>query len=243
MCTTIDPKLVHLVPEWVAYHELQGAEHFYIYTDGPAATVVQYLGPFIRAGLVTVVDFHVPLSGTNVWDTQLAIMNSCLLRARGRARWVAIADVDEFFQPMGANSNTTVAEFLQQHNELEHFAVISVFSIFFGTAADAEQQRLNASGHGLRIGQYVKRRGNHVTNGREKVIANPRGCYYMDVHHVEVGGQTWIADPTKELRLAHYKTPWTTKFIGGKPIQDLSMAAYADAIYNRLAGLNKTWVA
>jgi hypothetical protein len=243
MCTTIEPQQVHLLPEWVAYHELQGAEHFFVHTDGPAAAVVQYLGSFIGAGLVTVVDFHVPLSGSDVWDTQLAIMNSCLLRARGRARWVAIADVDEFFQPMGV-SNITVAEFLQRRSDMEHLGVIQVSSVFFGAAADAnEQQRLNATGRGLRIAQYVKRRQTHVAQGREKMIANPRACSYLDVHRLAVGGEVWKPDPTKELRLAHYKWPWTNVFLGEDPAQDLGMAAYADAVYGRLAVLNKTWVA
>lgn len=243
-CTSILPELAHMVPEWVAWHELQGIEHFYVHSDGPADSVREYLQALIAAGLVTVVDFDWPLSSNRIFWSQLPAMNSCLMRARGRSRWVAFMDVDELFQPMAARGspNGTVAGFLTTNSVQERVGVVQALSIFFWAdrKGSDEQACRNVTGRPLQIVHYQNRKPNPVFGMRQKMLANPHGCTYLDVHTVKVGGETWKADPDTELRVAHYKQPWMTDVCATVP--DSSLAAYAEDVYARLASLNASWV-
>lgn len=243
-CTSILPESAHMVPEWVAWHELQGVEHFYVHSDGPADSVRGYLQPLIAAGLVTVVDSDFPLSSNRIFYSQLPAMNSCLMRARGRSRWVAFMDVDELFQPMAARGspNGTVAGFLTTNSVLERVGVVRALSIFFWAdrKGNNEQARRTVTGRPLQIVQYQNRKPIPVFGMRQKMLANPHGCTYLDVHTVKVGGETWKADPETELRLAHYKKPWMADV--GATVPDSSLAAYAEDVFARLVSLNASWV-
>jgi hypothetical protein len=89
-----------LVAEWVAYHLLQGVEHWYIYANEDPALTRAALAPYVTAGRVEVVDWRwdLPRSKTTGWARQHPQMHSCVHRYRGLAAWVALFDVDEFIQ-------------------------------------------------------------------------------------------------------------------------------------------------
>jgi hypothetical protein len=119
-----------LVAEWVAYHRLQGVEHFSVYANEDPALSRAALAPFIAEGLVDVVDWRwdLPRSLTTAWARQHPQMHSCVHRYRGLAAWVALFDVDEFIQvrlPPGLQPRAEPAEagalrsFLQGQSEKE----------------------------------------------------------------------------------------------------------------------------
>jgi hypothetical protein len=78
--------------EWIAFHRLVGADHFVLYDNGSADAPEGVLEPFLAAGLVTLVRWPIPFHQK---AAQKAYAD-CLERVRGRARWLACIDVDEF---------------------------------------------------------------------------------------------------------------------------------------------------
>jgi hypothetical protein len=112
-----------LVAEWVAYHLLRGVEHWYIYANEDPALTRAALAPYVAAGRVEVVDWRwdLPRSKTTGWARQHPQMHSCVHRYRGRAAWVALFDVDEFFQvllpaPPPAQAPATLRSFLERQS-------------------------------------------------------------------------------------------------------------------------------
>jgi hypothetical protein len=84
------------LPEWIEFHRLVGVEQFFLYDNLSADGGREVLEPWTRAGLVTVSDCSMPLGqGGQSWAYADA-----LERARGRTRWLAFIDLDEFlFSP------------------------------------------------------------------------------------------------------------------------------------------------
>jgi hypothetical protein len=200
VCTQITANAAAQVPSWVAYHRLQGVEHFYIYVDDELAKVRQQLEPLVKQGLVTVIDWQWPERYRGSFKFQQAEQNGCLMRMRGQARWVALTDVDEYIQSMVPG--VTVAEFLNQRNVLDHVGTLIVLSTWFGSNTnDTVQAQFQATSHGLMLGRY---RSRGKVEG-QKMIANPRGMSYNSVHHITTGGPQHNLDPEKELRLSHFK--------------------------------------
>lgn len=229
-CTEILAETAHLVPEWVLYHHLQGFSHFYVYVEGNVSIVSNYLAPMVAAGLVTVVDFTWPQSSSKGFWSQQASQNSCILRSRGRSRWVALHDIDEFFQVMEPG-NKTVAQFLRERSHLEYIAAFLTKSIWFGSSLNNSlQQEHDLAGKNLTIGQYNSRAAEALKTGREKLIVNPRSTSYISVHKMTTGGQVLVPNPVIELRLCHYKQPSQRRY----PVADMSMAAQADAVHHLL---------
>ena len=85
------------VLELIAYHKLQAFEHFYIYADENPAPLRRLfaLAPYIKDGLVDVIDWEWPTPGFKHQEAQI---NSCVHRYRGLAKWVGFFHIDEFFQ-------------------------------------------------------------------------------------------------------------------------------------------------
>lgn len=97
--------------EWVTYHhKILGVEHFYLYNNESSDGYQEVLQPFIDQGIVEVIDWdsndptHLADGAfmDSPWSAaQLGAYNDCLKnRALGKAKWVAIIDIDEFIVPV-----------------------------------------------------------------------------------------------------------------------------------------------
>jgi hypothetical protein len=200
LCTEMTADVAALVPQWVAYHRLQGVEHFYLYINDELAKVRPKLEPLVKQGIATVIDWQWPERYRGSHKFQQAEQNGCLMRMRGQARWVALTDVDEYIQCMVPG--VTVAEFLNQRNVLDHVGTLLVRAAWFGSNTNATlQAQFEATSHALTLGRY---RSRGKVEG-QKMIANPRGMSYNSVHHITTGGPQHTLDPEKELRLNHFK--------------------------------------
>ncbi|KAF8056744.1 STL1 [Scenedesmus sp. PABB004] len=233
-CTMVRQSAVRLVPEWVAYHALQGVQHFFIYVDDPPGPAEEALRPLVQAGLVTVVDFDWPPELAGSWAFQQAEQCGCLVRHRGRARWVALTDVDEYLQ-VTDGTNTTVAEWLAARSHMEHLGAFQVKGMYLGSSANATQQAAaDAAGGGLQLATFTA--GPSRIDG-DKLLARPESVNYMSVHLITGGGAQHNPDPRTELRVVHYKDPTNRKY---NELVDLSMAAHAPAVASLLARLNSS---
>ena len=75
--------------EWLQFHHIHGAEHFYLYDNESADDPLSVLDPWIRDGKVT----YRRMPGRR---QQLPAYADCLRRHREEARWIGFLDLDEF---------------------------------------------------------------------------------------------------------------------------------------------------
>ena len=108
--------------EWIEYHRMVGAEHFWLYDNFSEDNWREVVAPYIEEGLVEVIawparDTTIEKSGRptslGVRDRiQPQAMQDALRRAKGVAKWLAFIDMDEFFLP---KKEKTVTECLNTH--------------------------------------------------------------------------------------------------------------------------------
>lgn len=102
--------------EWITYHhDVLGFNHFYLYNNDSTDNYEEILRPFIKQGIVELIDWSSSDEShktTVVNDTpvpwhlfQIGAYNNCMKRALGKAKWVAVIDIDEFIVPVNGVSS------------------------------------------------------------------------------------------------------------------------------------------
>lgn len=97
--------------EWIEYHRMVGVEHFWLYNDTSTDNWQEVLKPYIDEGIVEVIDWPVP----NPWVYvcyQFESERDALKRAKGKSKWLALIDIDEFILPM---EDKNIPECLTNH--------------------------------------------------------------------------------------------------------------------------------
>jgi hypothetical protein len=158
--------------EWLAFCVSEGVEHFLLYDNASTDNSREVLQPWIDAGFVELIDW--PLHWKSGSQTKAFI--DALERLRGRTRWAAFIDIDEYlFSPTGK----PVADVLRQYED--HAGVIVNWQCYGSSG-----QRSRPAG--LTIESYTRRaRTNWARNRRVKTIVNPslavgpRSAHLFDV--------------------------------------------------------------
>ena len=92
------------VEEWLNYHLLAGADHFYIYDNESEDNFKEILQPYIDAGLVTYIFYP--------GNRQLmAAYNDAIDNFKFECRYMTFVDDDEFILPRENVSITEVEDF------------------------------------------------------------------------------------------------------------------------------------
>lgn len=228
-CTSVLGDHLFRVPEWIVYHLQQGWEHFYVYVNEDPSAAHTLLAPFISKGYVDVIDFHFP--PINNFTHQQSAENSCLTRYRGVARWVSMSDVDEFFQP----HSLTVADFLTSHSHLHNIGGFQFRQYRFGSPQNDLVQNKGVATVSKNtefvvcISEFIFR-DELADTGLFKTIVQPSQVVYFSVHMVTLGLVLQNIDHNHVMRMAHYKTPRSTRYV----FQDISMARHANAVKRQL---------
>lgn len=87
--------------EWIEYHKLVGVEHFYLFNNLSHDNFQEVLEPYIEEGVVEL--FHLPQKSENIYrwgHIQQRAYNTGLAKAKGKTKWLAIIDADEFIIPL-----------------------------------------------------------------------------------------------------------------------------------------------
>lgn len=144
--------------EWLAFCVLEGIEHILLYDSGSTDDSREVLRPWIEAGVVELIDWPVPWKS----GAQAKAYLDALRRLRGRSRWAAFIDVDEFlFSPTGA----PLPEVLERY---EGHAGVIVNWRCYGTSGHRTRP------DGLTIENYTRRaRSGWARNRRVKTIVDP----------------------------------------------------------------------
>ena len=144
--------------EWLAFCVAEGFDRVLLYDNASTDDSTKVHQPWIEAGFVELVDW--PLHWKSGSQTKAFV--DALARLRGRTRWAAFIDVDEYlFSPTGL----TVAEMLKQYEA--HAGVIVNWQCYGSSGHEAQPG-------GLTIESYTRRaRTNWARNRRVKTIVDP----------------------------------------------------------------------
>jgi hypothetical protein len=191
--------------EWIEYHKLVGVEHFYLYNNGSEDDYLAALQPYIDAGEVTLVNW--PNQRTGEWKeqiwawvytTQRTSYEHAFQLAKGKSKWIAAIDIDEFIVPVRAKS---IPEVLKKYDA--HFPAIEIFWRVYGTSGYDKLPEDK-----LMIEVLNKKSFAHNgLNKSYKSILKPNlyAAFLWPPHHCQYsnGQVPYQADP-KELVINHY---------------------------------------
>jgi len=115
--------------EWIEFHKLVGVKHFYLYNNLSTDAYKKVLGPYIKSKEVELINWEYESNNLIEWDfiQTLAYMNA-IERSKGKVKWLAILDIDEFLFPVEVD---TLTEFLKDYEE---FAGVCANWQMYGTS-------------------------------------------------------------------------------------------------------------
>lgn len=83
--------------EWIEFHKLVGATHFYLYNNLSTDNYLEILSPYVESGEVELIDWPFESENVTEWaGIQCSAYNHALNLARDVVKWLAILDTDEF---------------------------------------------------------------------------------------------------------------------------------------------------
>jgi len=214
----------HNLPEWIAYHVLQGFDHFILYDDGSTDDLQQAMSPFVSAGYVTLRSVGTLSSRRN--DKDVSTQTNCYSDALQRANsvWMAFIDVDEFIVPQLPNN--TVASVLEEQLQDSAVGGMLLRTVLFGSSGRKasirdDQLVMEAYRHRADTNWLPPRKDADLMRFRQcKSVVRPdvvratsnahefeytHGYYAVDDDGKRMCAISVFSTPTK-LMLAHFKT-------------------------------------
>jgi hypothetical protein len=174
--------------EWLAFGVSEGIEHVLLYDHSSTDEPKNVLQPWIDAGIVELIDWPVAWKSGAQKDAYI----DALRRLRGRTRWAAFIDIDEFlFSPSGC----ALPDVLKRY---EAHAGVVVNWQCYGTSGHATRPA------GLTIESYTQRaRTGWARNRRVKTIVDPFAAIEPDSPHLfrVESGQALVTEDFKPVRL------------------------------------------
>ncbi len=87
--------------EWIEYHRLVGVERFYLYNHLSQDDCTSVLQPYIDQGIVVLEDVKSEPGNIFRWNAlQVGAYNRTLKEVRGKVKWLAAIDIDEYILPI-----------------------------------------------------------------------------------------------------------------------------------------------
>lgn len=161
--------------EWIEYHKIVGAQHFYLYNNESNDNYLEVLQDYIEDNTVELMNWEEPNFQRS--GQKLAYMHA-INRTREAVKWLAIIDIDEYLVP---KNHDTVTEWLHQY-EREGIGGIGINWQMFGTSFVS---KIN-SNQLLTEQLTLKALESHSENIHIKSILRPK--YVVEpphVHHFE----------------------------------------------------------
>lgn len=98
--------------EWINYHRMVGVEHFWLYNNNSTDNWQEVLNPYIKEGIIEITYWPTSIPGACFVDNQVEAFRNGIKQARGKTKWLALIDIDEFLVPM---HDHTIPECLENH--------------------------------------------------------------------------------------------------------------------------------
>lgn len=116
--------------EWIDYHRLVGVQYFWLYNDMSQDDYREVLRPYVEEGIVEVIDWSEQRARIKTWpETQIEAYRHAIAHAKGKTRWLALIDTDEFILPM---KNDSIQECLTDY--FSDAQAIYIQWLVFGTS-------------------------------------------------------------------------------------------------------------
>lgn len=191
--------------EWIEYHRLFGVDHFYLYNIGSRDSFYTVLKPYIKDGIVTLINWPEALkdqndSNADKWalSTQIpAYENAVNFIARDETKWLVLLDIDEFLVCPKEN----IKDLLKKY---EDYSGISLSSDFYDAAIQDSVPKKTLIIQSLDLtGPPVQ----NINKSVEKMIFKPdlcRGFFWPPYQCRFKQFSTNIAVNRQELRINHY---------------------------------------
>ena len=214
--------------EWLDYHLLAGADHFYLYNNAGSDNFAEVLAPYVNANLVTLTNFP----GKAM---QIPAYLDALNRFRFSCRYMAFIDLDEFILPKSNRSIVEVVdEILSSNSDASALAISEylfgsnghdkadysrgVLERFTRRATDKWEDFIPQEKKFLRIGNmYVKL----ITNPRRiKFIVSPHvavhfgGNYSINERGEKVEGYANESMSADKIAINHYSIKSREEYMG-----------------------------
>ena len=155
--------------EWIEYHLLLGADHFYLYQNNSTDNYLSVIQPYIEKELITLVEWP-------EYPGQYSAYLNWYKTFRNETRWVSFIDIDEFICPI---SDTTLQEVMSRY---EKYPVVLTYWKLFGTNGNL----MHNTGIPV-IEQYTNCRPKLFTEG--KIIYNTyfdAASEFISMHYLEI---------------------------------------------------------
>lgn len=108
--------------QWIEFHQLMGADHFYLYNNSSSDDYLSILQPYVDQGLVELIEWPVETHNQKEYLTQLQLpaYNDALSKVKHTARWAAFIDLDEFLCPI---YHKNMVDLLDEYQECAALAI------------------------------------------------------------------------------------------------------------------------
>lgn len=195
--------------EWIVYHhDILGVDHFYLYDNDSTDNFKAVLKPYIEQGFVELIDWNSGddshwihgVADAQWMPCQLGAYNDCLKkRALGKAKWVAMIDIDEFIVPV--KGVASLYKFLRKAEKSKKGTVNLSWRVF-GTS----------SLYDLKPGELLtekltwRGKNDHPWHKWSKGIHRPEAVEFCQIHEaltLKPGYRRKGAKPD-EIRINHY---------------------------------------
>lgn len=101
--------------EWVEFHLVSGVQHFWLFNNLSTDNFRKILQPYIDKGIVELIEWPYESKDVKEWNTiQCNSYRRALELARGKSKWLAILDSDEF---LFAVDGTNLRKILKKYSK------------------------------------------------------------------------------------------------------------------------------
>jgi len=186
--------------DWLNWHSVHGADHFYIYDHGskqPVTEVIKSLGAKLQ-NKITVVDW----SGSHI-SAQVEAYNDCLQRFGKVSRWIGFISVDEY---VVLKNGKLLPEFLEGYEE---YAGVFAAWVMYGADGQIKKSELPL------MRRFLSESPSKASAGVGKVFVQPILMKDMVIHNGHpFEGFTVVDENKSPLQSAHlWKENTTTDAI------------------------------
>ncbi len=176
ICLTFRTAAPYLA-EWIEFHLMVGVEHFYLYNNNSTDAYKSALEPYIRAGIVSLVE----------WPDSPPFPRSyedCVARRQHEARWIAFLDDDEFLFP------TKRSDLRKVLRDYERYPGVVVHWLVFGASGYLQTPA------GLVTEGYL-RREDQVSRYIKSIVNPRRVSKAEDPHYWRYKAKEWPVNEKK----------------------------------------------
>jgi len=178
--------------EWIEFHRLVGVEHFYLYNHRSTDHYNEILQPYIQLGIVELTDIQkITPQVKDFTRLQSECYTNCTNLMRGKSRWLAFLDIDEFLYCVkGENLQNILKDY-------EKFGGVGVNWRIFGTSHIWKIPPNQLLIENLTLCTPK----NSLLNRDVKCIVKPERVSHFENHHFPIFHNSFFAVNTDKLPL------------------------------------------